>query len=325
MKTAFVTGGTGFVGLNLIKTLRQRDWKVVAIHRASSDLRYLAPFGAQLVVAELGDADAVLAAMPEAIDAVFHVAASTNLWRGNNAEQTRTNVDGTRNVVEAALKRRAGRLIHTSSVAAYGTHDGVRIDESATSNAPDHWVNYCRTKWLAEEQVVKGISRGLDAVILNPANIMGPYDLHNWSRLLVMLKQKRLPGVPPGAGAWCQVQDVVDAHLSAYERGRKGERYILGGPAASYADMLAISAERLGVKKPRPIPVAVLKALGLLNDWWSRVSGKEPDVTPETALLLSAHSDCDSSKATRELGYQTRALKEIVDSCYQWLLAEGRI
>jgi dihydroflavonol-4-reductase len=325
MPTAFVTGGTGFVGLNLVKALRERAWEVVAIHRRSSDLALLAATGARLVVADVTDAASLLAAMPERVDAVFHVAASTNFWRYGNAEQTRTNVDGTRHIVEASLARGARRFVHTSSIAAYGHHEGRRIDEHTTSNAPGHWVNYMRTKWLAEEEVRRGIQKGLSAVILNPANILGPCDLGGWSRVFVLLEQQRLPGLLPGSGAWCHVRDVVAAHATAVEKGGVGENYMLGGPVASYAGVMRIAAELLSIPPPGTVPRALLRVIGGVSQWASRITRRAPDVTPEIALILGSNTDCDSAKAERVLGYSTCSVAEMVRDCHAWLVAADKI
>ncbi len=313
------------MGVNLVRELRASGWDVLAIHRPSSDLSYLRPTGARLAVADASDAASVFAAMPDDVDAVFHVAGNTSFWKGDKAAQTLANVDGTRNVVEAALARRAKRLIHTSSIAAYGLHDGVRIDESAASNAGTMWVNYCRTKWLAEEEVRRGVSRGLDAVILNPGNVLGPFDVGNWSRLFVLLSAKRLPGVPPGSMPWCHVRDVVAAHIAAFERGRTGENYLLTGPDAHFSEVIALVAGHLGVKAPPRVPRIVMRIVGRVNEWKSVFTRKAPDPTPEMAMLFCSTMLYSCAKAERELGFSTCDLATMVKDTYDWLVAERRI
>lgn len=325
MPTAFVTGGTGFVGTNLVIELRRRGWDVTAVHRVSSELKYLRPTGASLVVGDATDRASLALAMPEAVDAVFHVAANTSLWRGGDAAQTRTNVDGTRNLVEVALAKRARRFVHTSSVAAYGRHDGVLAAEQTPSNAAGMWINYCRTKWLAEEEVRAGVAKGLDAVIVNPANILGPYDFGGWSRMFVLLQQNRLPGVPPGSGPWCHVRDVVAGHLAAYERGRRGENYILAGPDCSYRDVMVQVSQLLGRKPPRAIPALIMKIVGRVGQLKSAFTKRAPDVTPEIALMLSSTFRFSSAKAERELGYRIGDVAEMIKDTHAWLVADGRI
>ena len=191
--TAFVTGANGFVGLNLVGELLAQGWRVLALHRAGSDTRYLQRMAAERVAGDVTDAGSVLRAMPRGVDAVFHVAGDTNLWSRNNAAQDRVNIDGTRHLVEAALERGARRFLHTSSISAWGLQRG-RLDERVPQRGKDSWVNYNRSKHLAEEAVRAGIARGLDAVILNPGAILGPYDTRNYARLVLLVAAGTLPG-----------------------------------------------------------------------------------------------------------------------------------
>jgi dihydroflavonol-4-reductase len=322
MPSAFVTGGTGFVGLNLIQQLRAALWDVTACHRQRSNLELIRRFGPRLVVADVADREAILAAMPERPDAVFHLAASVNFWQPRNAEQTRVNVEGTRNVVLAALERKAQRFIHVSSAAAWGPSDGDVIDETSPSRAPGHRVNYFRTKWLAEQEVLRGIERGLEAVIINPTNILGPYDPNTWSRAFTLAKQGKMLFSPPGAAPWCHVREVARALLAAVERGGIGERYLLGGTQASYREVFQIVNELLGQKAPRVAPSGLLLALAALRDWSSRLTGKEPEITPDMARVLSIRFEVRSSKAERELGFRSVPLREMVEDTFEWLRAE---
>lgn len=326
MTTAFVTGATGFVGLNLVDRLVRDGWDVTALHRASSDLTYLQRFAPGLAVGDVVEADSVLAAMPKDVDAVFHVAASTSFWAVNNSEQTRINVAGTRNVVRAALERGAKRFVHTSSVAAYAPESGTVLREDTPSRAADHGINYSRTKWLAEQEVRAGIEKGLDAVILNPANILGPYELHNWSTLFVLVKTGKLPGVFPGAAGWCHVKSVVDAHVTAAERGSTGENYLLGSVHASYLELTKIIVELTGGKAPsKAAPEALLRAFARLTYWVSLITRKEPDVTPELVDVGVIDFACDCSKAENELGYQEVPLQEMARDTYDWMVSEGKL
>ena len=301
MRTAFVTGGTGFVGLNLVEQLRQSGWKVVAVHRASSSTKRLEALGAELRKAELDQPSELAQAMPEAVDAVFHVAGDLSWSKLSHERQRHVNVDGTRHVVEAALLRKAKRFVHTSSVAAYGMGHSF-IEEQTKSTAPHSSIGYVRTKWLGEEEVRKGVQKGLPAVILNPAHILGPYDTTGWASVFGVLKRGQLPGVPPGSASFVHVREVAAAHLAAVSRGRTGENYLLGGVDATYVEMTAIMGELLGVKVPRPVPGFVLKTVGLFNDGVSHFTRKEPEMTLAMAQMLSARWRVDCSKAEKGLG-----------------------
>jgi dihydroflavonol-4-reductase len=325
MPSAFVTGGTGFVGLNLIQELRARHWDVTACHRQSSNLELIRRFSPRLVVADVLDRQQLLAAMPERPDAVFHLAASVNFWQPKNDEQTRINVEGTRNVVEAALERKAQRFIHMSSLAAWGPSDGDVIDETTPSRAPGHGVNYFRTKWLSEQEVQRGIERGLRAVFINPANILGPYDPNTWSRTFSLVKQGRMPFAPPGAAPWCHVHEVVRAVLAAVEKGGIGERYLLAGTQASYRELLDIACELLGQKPPRVAPRWLLLGLATARDQLSRVTGREPEITPDLARVLASSFEVRSTKAERELGYRSVPFRQMVEDTFEWMRAEHLI
>jgi len=323
--TAWVTGANGFVGVNLVAALLERGWRVIALHRAGSDLRYLSRFPCERRVGDVTDPGSVREALPRGVDVVFHVAGDTNLWSRRNAAQTRINVDGTRNVVAAALAAGAGRLVHTSSIAAYGIHDRP-VDEGTPENASRSWIHYLRTKALAEREVRAGIERGLDAVIVNPANVVGPYDVRNWSTILWLAARGKLPGAPPGCGSFCHVETVAEAHVAAAERGRTGSNYLLGGADATYLEMVGIAGELTGRAVPRrPTPAWALRVLARAAVVAAAVTGRTPLLTPEKAALTSASMRCDSGRAIRELGFRPVPLRTMMADCHRWMVAEGRV
>jgi dihydroflavonol-4-reductase len=319
MRRAFVTGATGFVGRNLVEKLVATNWDVTALVRDLQPAAIVLPRSVRTVIGSVTDRESVIAGMPSEVDAVFHIAGDTNLWSANNAAQTRVNVDGSRNVVEAALAKRARKLVATSSTAAFGFHDG-RINEETPSSALTSNINYFRTKWLGEEAVRKGVREGLDATIINPGHIIGPYDTRNWSRMIAMVEQGKLPGVPPGGGSFCHVRSVVGSHIAAVDRGRAGHNYLLGGTDATFLEMVTIIGRLTGKKTPkRPVPAFALKALGRVNEWISFVTRREPDITPESAALVTKRVYCDCSKAERELGFTRVGLEEMLADCYAWM------
>jgi nucleoside-diphosphate-sugar epimerase len=324
-RTAFVTGGTGFVGLNLVQKLKAEGWDVTALHRASSDLTYLKRFDPKLVVGEITDRASLEAVMPAGVDTIFHVAGDTNMWRQKNAEQTRNNVGGTENVVEAALKAGARRLIVTSSISAYGAVSG-NVTEETPSNAASSRVNYERTKYLAQEVARAAISRGLEVVIMQPGAIMGPYDIGTWSRMFYMVRDGKLPGVPPARLTFTHVREVVNAHIAAADKGTNGGQYLLGGEHATMLELVQEIGRLLDRPTPdKPMPVAAIKIFAAVSDFISNFTHKAPDFTPEMADGLGGNFTVTSEKAIRELGYQVTPLKEMVKDCYDWMKAEGRI
>jgi len=323
MKTAFVTGGAGFLGTNLVKQLADDGWKVWTLDLKPPDAGRFEYLDVQPIQGDITDAASCEKALPENVDAVFHVAGDTAHWKLGDARQTEVNVKGTRNMVAAALRRKAQRFIHTSSIAAYGFQPG-RISEDTPSTAQDFWINYFRTKRLGELEVHRGIDKGLDAVILNPANIMGPYDYSGWSRLFVMIDEGRLPGVPPGEASFCHVKEVARAHISAFEKGRRGHNYLLGGADATFLELVQEIGRLLGRKVPgKPTPAFVLKAVGRLSLWYSYLTSREPDLTPEYATLVCSSLVCSSEKAIKELGYKEVPLQSMLEDCHRWLIEEG--
>jgi dihydroflavonol-4-reductase len=227
-RTALVTGATGFLGLNLVRQLTDAGWEVIALHRPGSELTYLRRFPVRLAEATL-QAESLQRAVPDGLDALFHAAADISSWHRHRDRQTRANVDGTRHLVEAAIRQGVLKFVHTSTTGVYGL-PGQPFDEAAPHLGRGSGFHYQHTKALAEDEVRRGIDRGLDAVILNPANIVGPYDVHSsWSRLIRLAVEGKLPAVPPGRCSFCHAAEVARAHVAAAERGRTGENYILAG------------------------------------------------------------------------------------------------
>ncbi len=323
MPQAFVTGGTGFLGTLLILDLIDRGWEVTALHRPSSRVALLKERSVSLAPGDVTDATSLRRAMPEAPDAVFHVAADIGFWSRRNAEQERINVLGTRNVVDAALDKRARRLVHTSSIAAYGIHDSP-IDETTKENASGSWIGYVRTKALAEREIRGGIERGLDATIVNPSNIIGPYDRTGWALVIRQIARNRLQGVAPGRGSFCDGREVARAHVRAVELGGKGENYLLGGTDATYLEMARIAAELCGKKPPRKAsPELLLRTVGRLGVLVARFTGKPPLITPEMAALASCSMTCRSDRAERILGYRPTSLRTMLEASHRWLSEKG--
>jgi dihydroflavonol-4-reductase len=324
-RMAFVTGGTGFVGLNLVKELMIRGWDVTALHRPTSDLTYLKRFRPILTVGEITDAAGLMGTIPPGTDTVFHVAGNTSMWRKADAEQTLDNVEGTRNIVEAALARGVRRLVVTSSISAYGPVSGP-VTEETPSLAADSWVNYQKSKWQAQEIARAAVSRGLEVVIMQPGAIIGPYDVGTWSRVFLMVRDGKLPGVPASGLTFTHVRECVAAHIVAADKGENGGQYLLGGENKSMLDLVAEVSALLG--KPAPVNAispTLLRLVALAGDFASRFTGKAPAITREMVATMSKNATATSAKAQRELGYRIVSLKEMVKDCYDWMAAEGRI
>ncbi|WGL15531.1 NAD-dependent epimerase/dehydratase family protein [Microbulbifer bruguierae] len=326
---AFVTGGTGFLGANLIEQLIDDGWQVTAMHRPGSNTERLCALGATPVEASLDDLNSLRRALPADLDAVFHLAGNTNMWRGGNDQQWRDNVIGSAMIARAAREHFAaqskpGRLIVTSSISAYGYQTSA-INEDSPQLADDPRHYYLYTKKRAEQAVREEISAGLDAVFLNPCAIVGKYDVSSWAQTFFLIANDNLPGVPPGAGSFCHAGAVARAHINAFHKGRCGENYILAGTDASFLEFFGIIATLVGKPVPtRTTPAFVIRAIAALNDLGSRISGREPAVTPEKAAMLTRRVVASSDKAARELGYGTAlTLEDMLRESRDWLVDQG--
>ncbi len=315
----------------------KQGWDVIALHRETSDISLLQSIlggfpGSRwrLAVGDINAPESLQRSMPEGC-VVFHVAASTEAYYKKNEVQTLVNVDGTRNVVKVALEKKVRRFIHTSSTAAYSTpvKPGMFITEADPKRGENHWINYCRTKFLAEVEVRKGIDHGLDAVILNPSHVSGKYDTSSWAQLIRITANGTLPGVGPGSGNWCHGVEVARAHIAAVEKGVKGENYILGGPTHTFSEVVVEIKRALGIQPPsapRVLPSLLIWALAYTKETVAMVTGKEPDLTREKASFLTEKCCYSSEKAVRVLGFNDKVpMADMIRESALWLKDQGML
>ena len=323
MRRAFLSGATGFLGRHMVDVLLEDGWEVVALCRSRDKARGIAERGVEVREGSLGSADSIAAAIPEGVDAVFHMAADTSTWRGDREAQFATNVDGTRNMLEAAKKRGAGRFIHTSTTAVYGHHAGSKTEELRQLGGKSK-VGYVKSKWLAEQLVKKAAGEGLSTILLNPGHILGAYDTHNWARMFLMIQAGTLPGIPPGSGSFANAREVARAHLEAVGKGGEGENYLLGGPHHQFLDVVKAISALLGTSCPkRATPKAVLVSYAWVGDLVSRFTRKPPRLSPEEAYFLCNDDRLDSTKAKEVLGYREVPLEKSLRESRDWLVENG--
>jgi len=323
-----VTGGTGFVGSQLVAALVSRGDRVRVLRRANSSLLGLEGVpGVEHIIGDILEPEAVAQAV-EGCELVFHVAALSSYWRAQREQIYRINVDGTRTVLEACLRARVPRVVVTSSVGAIGIRpDGRPADETTPFDRDSARLAYADSKHRAEAVVQRMVKLGLDAVIVNPAAVFGPGDHYQISgSMIVELARRRLPAVPTGGLCVVDIEAAVRGHIAAAERGRTGERYILGGENLTHRAIAATICEVVGQTPPRwTIPGWALPPAAAGVDAFNRVNPRPPTFSGDQMRLSAANLFFDSSKAKRELAYPMLPFRGAVERAYAWYMAHGYI
>lgn len=328
MSRVTITGASGLLGGNLAAELIAQGHEVVAIRRAGSKVAHLDDLPITWREAELADTAAMTRAF-EGSEAVFHCAAAVSIVREVRPEMTAANVTGTANVLDAVAAAGVPRLVHTSSVVAIGlSTDGRPCDETATWNFDREGLvdAYAITKRQAEELVHAARDR-VDAVIVNPTYMYGPRDARPSSgKLIIDIAKRRVPGTTPGYNNFVDVRDVARGMILAWQKGRRGERYILGGHELTYAEMMRRVAAVACVRPPRlQIPALAARVIGRLGDVVERL-GKDPLVN--STQIRYAYTDkfrFRSDKAMRELGYTYGPLERAIEDAIAWFRAHGML
>ncbi len=307
--------------------MQARGARVRALVRASSPRRNLADFTGELAVGDLRDPAAMAAAM-NGVRHLFHVAADYRLWARDPTEIVRNNLQGTEVVMRAAQSAGVERVVYTSSVATLGL-DRLPADETAPLAEADAIGAYKQSKVIAERLVERMVAEEqLPAVIVNPSTPIGPRDVRPTptGRIIVEAASGRVPAFVDTGLNLVHVDDVAEGQCLALERGRVGERYILGGQDVQLRDMLAEIARLTGRKPPKAnLPRAPLYPLALAAEAVARVTGKEPLLTVDALKMSRHHMYFTSAKAERELGYSARPYALALADALAWFRAEGYV
>jgi dihydroflavonol-4-reductase len=296
--------------------------------RQSSAAANLADFPGELVQADLRDAPAVSQAF-EGVRELFHVAADYRLWARDPEEIVRNNLVMTQNVMTAAHKAGVARIVYTSSVATLLPDPAGPADETRAARPEQATGVYKRSKVVAERMVEEMVAQGsLPVVIVNPSTPIGPRDVKPTptGRILVEAANGRMPAFVDSGLNLVHVDDVALGHVLAAEKGRVGERYILGGQDASLAQLLADIAALLGRKPPTiELPRGPIYPLAWLAERWAGVTGREPFLTLDSLRMAKHHMFYTSAKAERELGYHARPYDEALRDALAWFRGQGMI
>jgi hopanoid-associated sugar epimerase len=325
--TVLVTGAAGFVGSAVARALQARGARVRGLARASSARRNLTDFPGELVQGDIRD-EADMAGAMAGVSRLFHVAADYRLWARDPEEIVRNNLIGTRTVMRAALAAGVQRIVYTSSVATLSLAH-IPADETAPLTEAGAIGAYKRSKVVAERLVERMVALdGLPAVIVNPSTPIGPRDVRPTptGRIILEAAAGRMPAFVDTGLNLVHVDDVAEGHCLALERGRIGERYILGGQDVLLREMLAAIARMSGRRPPTiALPRAPLYPLALAAEAVARLTGKEPFLTVDALKMSRRRMFFSSAKAGRELGYQARPWTEGLADALAWFRREGYV
>jgi dihydroflavonol-4-reductase len=326
--TTLVTGASGFLGSHVAQQLVACGERVRVFVRPSSQLRAIEGLAVERVQGDLRDA-ASLARALDGVRRVFHVAADYRLWARDPQEIYESNVAGTRNLLEAARQAGIERLVYTSTVATIAVpRPGPLPDEETSARLEEMIGHYKRSKFLAEQEALRAAGTGLPVVIVNPTTPVGPGD---WKptptgRVILDFLNGRMPAYVDTGLNLVPVEDAAVGHLLAAERGRVGERYILGGRNLTLKEILDILASITGRPAPRlRLPHLVALAAGYADHVASRVLGREPQIPLEGVRMARHKMFVDCSKAARELGFGAGSVELALERAVRWYEENGYI
>lgn len=326
--TTLVTGATGFLGSHVARQLVSQGHAVRILIRRTSNLGALEGLNVERTEGDLRDAASLSRAM-QGVRRVFHVAADYRLWARRPEEIYENNVQGTRRLLEAAGQAGVEKIVYTSTVATIAVpRPGALPDEETHATVDEMIGHYKRSKFLAEQEAMKAAAAGLPVVIVNPTAPVGPGD---WKptptgRVLMDFLNGKMPAYVDTGLNVAAVEDVAGGHLSAVEKGRIGERYILGGRNMTLKQMLDALSAITGRPAPRVrLPHAVALVAGYADEWFSRLAGREPQIPVEGVKMSRHRMFVASDKAQRELGYKTSSVEAALERAVRWYEDHGYI
>jgi len=325
----FVTGATGFIGTKLVQELVRRGYSVRALRRASSKTDGLDGERVELVQGSLLDPDSLRRGM-DGCEQVYHLAAYAKNWARTSEVYFQQNVNGTRHVLSAAQASGVKRLVITSTIVTLGpTAPGVVGDENMPRITPRFFTEYEASKTEAEREILQWVARGLPAVIVNPTRVYGPGKLTEGNSVTLMIDQYtrgRLPALLNGGvnvGNYAFVDDLVRGQVLAMEKGRVGERYILGGENVSLKGFFELVNEATGRRRRQvSLPPWAALAFGRFEKLKAEWLGIHPQITPGWVETFLADWTYSCAKAERELGYTITPLREGIRATCEWLRAQ---
>ncbi|PIE81548.1 MAG: epimerase [Chloroflexi bacterium] len=317
---AFVTGGSGFIGKQVVKKLLERNYEVVASARSPESTAVLEALGCTVVPGDITDIDSMRTGMAGS-DVVFHIAAWYKLGNVDWLKAEAINVGGTRKVLRLAYELGIPKIIYTSTIAVFGDTKGKLVDETYFKGGP-FLTEYDRTKWLAHYKVAQPlIEKGAPITIVMPGGVYGPGDHSNIAHMMRMF-YRGLPALtgPELTITYAHVEDIAEGHILAAEKGKPGESYILAGPAISLGEMVDFWGHLTG--KPAPlvrIPASFLQPFASSVGALSKILPLPEVFSEDSIKILGATYIAQANKAKTELGWQTRPLRAGMIETFEWI------
>ncbi|MEL7009944.1 MAG: hopanoid-associated sugar epimerase [Cyanobacteria bacterium J06588_4] len=315
----FVTGGTGFVGANLVRLLLQRGYEVKVLVRHGSNTENLQSLDLEIVTGDLNSQD--LATLMSDCEVLFHVAAQYSLWQSDRDSLYRSNVLGTRNILACAREAGIKRAVYTSSVAAIGVKQNGVADETYQSPVEQLIGDYKKSKYYAEQEAVKAIAQGQDIVIVNPSTPIGAYDLKPTptGEIILRFLQRKMPFYVDTGLNLIDVKDVAWGHILALEQGQTGDRYILGNQNLSFKQLLSKLEQITGLPAPKStIPYWIPYSVAWLEENILAKAGRKPTVAIDGVRMSRQKMFYDASKAVSELSLPQSDIDLALTEAVKW-------
>lgn len=320
MKT-FVTGATGFIGASIVRELLKDGREVRALVRAGSDTSNLAGLDVEFRRGDLRDHASLLQGL-KGCDVLYHAAADYRLWTRDPSEMYRVNVDGTAAILGAALENGLSRVVYTSSVGTLGNPgDGTPGTEATPVSLDDMVGHYKKSKFLAEREAEKFVSKGLPLIIVNPSTPVGPLDIKPTptGKIIVDFLNRKMPAYLDTGLNIIAVEDCARGHIMAERKGRIGEKYILGNTNLTLRHIFGLLEEITGLSAPRVrLPYTPILLAAYVNEGIARLTGKEPLIPLAGVQMAAKFMYFDSSRAVCELGLPQSAPKDALERAVDW-------
>ena len=322
----FVTGGTGFIGANLIRLLLQNNYAVRVLVRPESNLDNLKNLEVEIVEGNLTDAN--LSQSLKGCKILFHCAAHYSLWQRDRLLLEQYNIIGTRNILASARQAGIERTIYTSSVAAIGVKPGVAVNENYQSPVENLVGYYKKSKYWAEQEAQNAVKLGQDIVIVNPSTPIGPWDIKPTPTgdLILRFLRRKMPAYVNTGFNFIDVRDVAQGHLLALEKGKTGERYILGNQNLTLKQFLDLLSEITGLPAPeKTIPVWLPLGIAWVDEMILANLGKKPSLPLDGVKMSRQPMYYNPSKAVQELGLPQSSIKTALKDAVNWFITQGYV